>query len=791
MSLIRTIGDKFRAFAGTWSSMGQVGGGGSVAHSIGDSLGSAINAGANAPTSNIVMVYACITARRDAIGGVDFNLERAGKKGAGLVETGPLADLIARPNRDMLWGEYVRTIETHLSLYNVAAIYVDADGSKPIAMIPLHPSGLEVVHGVYGPSGTPTVERWRYTDPVTGMHRKFERDQVVIHRGYNPDAPLAALTALAPLKRTILNDNGIREANLALLKNDSTPSFLLSAAGLSTREQALELQRSWQEQNAGVGNRRKASVVWGQAKAEKLGLTPQEMEFLAGLSALRQDYYRVFRVTPAMVFDLVGETGLSQGSSTDEQIRMWWEMSGNGDLSIIEAMHNEILSRYPAMTAGATLVADSSRLPVFVRARQSKVADMVSLVGIGYRPDDASEYLDLDMPGHADNVARVPFNMQEIVIEDKTAASLALGGDEESIQDKALDGAQVASLNAIVQSVASGMLPADAAELMIAGAFPTISAEDAKKMIAAAASFTPQPDGEKSMGALDALERVLMDGARAAGDAAHKRLNALRDPLIKAEAKRWSRFWIEQRGRVLAAVGNLPERSAEEGEGDASQRRKDAKTRADELEALLGEIFDVESEHAALAARLSPIWKNEYQAGWEYANTELALKAEDNPFQIDDPKIKKALDRWTVKGQMANDTTDAALRGILADAFEKGLSNAELGDAIADYYQSNCVGEKSARPQTAARTQVNGIVNESRLMAAEEVGGLLKVWNHGSPDEPRPSHVAAAKQYADGIPLQDKFTLGAYECDAPGDATLPASEVCNCGCYLTFKKAEK
>ncbi|MDD5705425.1 MAG: phage portal protein [Kiritimatiellae bacterium] len=771
-----------------WQTFGPMVGAG-AATTIGDVLGSDINSGANAPTSNIVMVYACVRARRDAIGGVEFRAERPGRDGATTVENGPLVDLLERPNRDMLWGEYVRTIETHLTLYDVAAIYVDADGRKPIALVPLHPAGLTVEHGIYAPSGTPTVGAWRYSDPVTGEQRRFEREQVVIHRGYNPDAPLAALTAVTPLRRTILNDNGIREANLALLKNGSVPSFMLSAPGLSTREQARELQQAWQEQNSGIKKRHGVSVTWGQAKAEKLGLTPQEMEFLAGLSALRQDYYRVFRVAPAMTFDLIGETGLSQGSATDEQIRMWWEMVGTGEIQVIEGLHNEIFARWPAITAGARFVADSSSLPVFVRARQAKVKDVQSLVNLGWKPDDASEYLDLDLPAHADNIARVPFNMQAIgeTSEAETTASAAIaGGAAEGIQDKALNGAQVASLNAIVQSVASGMLPGEAAVLMIVGAFPTIPEADAKAMIAAAVAFEPEtpapaqsapgnggaPRG--ALAALAALERAI--GGRA--NAKRQALDVLRAALTKNEAKRWSRFWVEQRGRVLEAAKRLPAREAH-----AETRR-----RGDEAEQILGKIFDATAENAALAARLAPLWQQEFQAGWDFANQELAVKAADNPFQISDPRIKTALDRWTVHGQLANDTTSEALRKILQESFDEGLTNAELGDKIADYYANNCVGEKSARPQTAARTQVNGIVNESRLMAADEIGGLLKVWNHGSPDEPRPDHVAAAQTYAAGIPLDQKFKLGAYECDAPGAATLPADEVCNCTCFVTFVK---
>lgn len=64
--------------------------------------------------------------------------------------------------------------------------------------------------------------------------------------------------------------------------------------------------------------------------------------------------------------------------------------------------------------------------------------------------------------------------------------------DAGKVQDTALNGAQVTALQGIIQSVASGQLPALAAELMIIAAFPDMDEAEVKKMVASADKFTPE-----------------------------------------------------------------------------------------------------------------------------------------------------------------------------------------------------------------------------------------------------------------------------------------------------------
>lgn len=72
-------------------------------------------------------------------------------------------------------------------------------------------------------------------------------------------------------------------------------------------------------------------------------------------------------------------------------------------------------------------------------------------------------------------------------------------GAQADVQSQALNGAQLASLQAIVQAVADGTLPKDSAIQLVMIAIPTITPEQAGKLINPAASFKPKkPEPEKA-----------------------------------------------------------------------------------------------------------------------------------------------------------------------------------------------------------------------------------------------------------------------------------------------------
>ena len=684
--------------------------------------------GGTRAAENIVLVYGCIVARRDAVGGVPLKLVTGdGEEIAG----GPLADLLAKPNREQNWGQYVRQLETYCTLYNTIAVaLVGEPGRAPDELIALNPGALRAEMGVHAVTGTPVPKSWEYADPDTGIRRTFESGQIMIQQGFNPHAPLRPLSPLKVLSKTISQEGAAREMNLATMKNDIAGSMILEGPQGSTitKEQADELAQRFSDKYGGFKAHRKPVVLWGGVKANRELMTPQEMEYLTGLKFLRNDYYMVFRVYPAMLGEMTGETGLSQGSSTDSQKVAWWEDVGLPELALIAGLHqafvvdayewtgarkgarlSELAMRSARRSAGRMgralggtkplVYFEENAIPALARHRLTKTEQLTKLAAIGYRPDDINEFLDLGLPEHPDNMGRVAFALQEI-------------------------GAGVANAESGTGN---------------AGAKP------------------------RAVGLMEQLEVAIR--AEAGKPTKFEKFLA---PLEKAAAKRWSGFFVEQRGRVLKRLADT--------------------ARSDTAQSLLDKVFPLKDEDMHLVGKLAPLWAEHLKAGHDKFAAETKI---ENPFVVDSPNVQKAIEARKAQSLLANDTTSSEILDIFAKGLAEGSTNAMLGDEIAKYYADNCIGSESNRPLTAARTQTAGLVNEGELIAAKEAGGLLKYWIHGSPKDPRESHVKAAADYGpdNAIGLEDDFVVDGEHMQQPGDSNADIKNVANCTCSLGFKKA--
>lgn len=691
------------------------------------------------PAQHVLMAYACIMARREAIGGVPIRISDGNDN---LVESGPLYELLRNPNPRANWDQYVRILETHLTLWNMTAIAkVGEEGRLPDELVPLCPAYLTAEPGVHEPTGSAVAVAWNYRDPTTGRLRTYRPEELIVHVGYNPHAPLAPLSPIVALRRTMQGEIAAREQNLGMFLNDSTPKTVLETDAVLTKEQADEIMEKWEAKQKGFLNRHKTAALWGGLKAKALGLSPAEMEFLAGLKFLRTDYYMVFRVKPSMVGEMLGETGLSQGSSTEQQKVEWWEDVGLAELDLIAGLHQGLadefgradgarlrseasarrslarsevaararnIRRQPQATGRSALHVwhDDNAIPALVRHRLGKLDQAVKLTGLGYAPDDVNDYLDLGLPPHPDNQPRVPFSLQAI-------------GQTEMDETVETDSA---------------------------------------------------PEG--TVARLDRIEELVRAERPARAKATRATFDAFLKPREKAARTRWSRYFVEQRGRVLERMGKDAKR--------ADIERATADT-------LLAAVFPRKQEDADLVARLAPLWSQHMKDGVAFFEAETGTKLS---MQIDqDPAFEKALAGRQIQGLRVNDTTEEDLRGIFHEAYDTGATLNEIADSIAGYYKERMVGEGASRPMTAARTQTAGIVNEGRMIAAKQVGGLKKAWLHGSPNEPRPAHLEAQERYlAEPIGLDEKFEVNGIACDAPGSTELPVEEVANCTCTVLFVK---
>jgi hypothetical protein len=103
--------------------------------------------------------------------------------------------------------------------------------------------------------------------------------------------------------------------------------------------------------------------------------------------------------------------------------------------------------------------------------------------------------LDHDKPADSAPNGRPPGSTDDPAAAGKPAGSgAAPAPGAETVQDTALNGAQVSSMIELVQAVAEKKLPGPAAIEMLLLAFPSVGQERATRIVNAAASFAPKPD---------------------------------------------------------------------------------------------------------------------------------------------------------------------------------------------------------------------------------------------------------------------------------------------------------
>ena len=110
----------------------------------------------------------------------------------------------------------------------------------------------------------------------------------------------------------------------------------------------------------------------------------------------------------------------------------------------------------------------------------------------------------------------------------------------------------------------------------------------------------------------------------------------------------------------------------------------------------------------------------------------------------------------------------------------KGLNTNDLAKLINEKF----VEISKGRARTISRTESANLFNNANLNTAQEVGMKYKTWIHGvnSPNE-RPHHKALS---GTKLKFDEKFVLNGIECDTAHDNSLPAREVCNCSCIVSY-----
>lgn len=269
-----------------------------------------------------VIVYRCVNLIARGIASVPWLLYDHDEE----IENHPLLDLLKMPSPQQAGSSFIEAIVGYLLLSGNS--YVEAVMNHegiPVELYPLRPDRMKVIPCLSG-----VAQAFEYV--ANGYTRRLDCDPIsgksaVLHmKNFHPQNDWYGLSPLEAAAQSIDQHNIVAEHNLALLQNGGRPSGALlvrpnpHSHGLSDsqRESLREDVRRVYEggQNAG-----KVLILEGDFDWREMGLSPKDLDFIAGKNLSAREIAQAFGVPPM----LVGVPGDATFSNYKEARFHLWE----------------------------------------------------------------------------------------------------------------------------------------------------------------------------------------------------------------------------------------------------------------------------------------------------------------------------------------------------------------------------------------------------------------------------------------------------------------------------------
>lgn len=378
------------------------------------------------PYRQLPVVYACIQAKARNIAKVPFVLHEEGS--GDVIESGPLVDLFANPNkvtsRYELWQGIVISLDTGGEFFLYPEPKTDKDGI---------PTGLWVIPPTWVETWKTSGGAWLGWTMKRGKDRlNVAADEMIHGKYWNPEDELRGL---APIKSLALPSaihwNALRYSRL-FFENDATPSVVLESEKGLTLKQEKELQEKLYEKRRGV-EKAHGFLILGGMTAKTIAPANKDIQLLEMLNASIDQVCMAFGV-PKTELSLYGDVNRATAFTQDRSF--WTKTLVPLGTLIADEINRDFLKRF-----GVYGEFDWSKVDAIRYDLVDKVDAAVKLVSIGFTPNEVNDRLDLgfeDQPWRDEPIMGLPAP-EEPEPEDKPTKT-----DEQAtkaLSDKALSDA--------------------------------------------------------------------------------------------------------------------------------------------------------------------------------------------------------------------------------------------------------------------------------------------------------------------------------------------------------------
>lgn len=359
----------------------------------------------------------------------------------------------------------------------------------PVIFEPADAAGAPIINN----SQFPTQWRAMFQDGV----RLIQPHQVARFSFFNPNNPLRGLAPVDVAMSAANASYASGKWKEAFYKNSANPGGWIETS-ITDAKKVKEYRDLWEDRHKGPTKHGRMEVMPKDFKFVPNTMTSVEMEFIEGLKWNRDEMVAALGVPKAVLSitdDLNYATHLGQS-------RVFWTSRILPLMRDIEdVLWTSLFSRVEGGKYHGKF--DISNVPELQSDIGEKITQGTGLSNLGYDTNDINDRLSLGMP-EIDATASV----DPTIAVDPLAPAVA-------VADSAMNGAQVASLQAIVSDVSTGILAPESAKAMLKIAFPTIDEAEAASIIDPAAEFAAKNPPELSAKTPDANAANVADAQQA------------------------------------------------------------------------------------------------------------------------------------------------------------------------------------------------------------------------------------------------------------------------------------
>jgi HK97 family phage portal protein len=533
--------------------------------------------------------------------------------------------------------------------------------------------------------------------------------------------------------------------------NDAVPQMVGMMPGAD--EAGVKRQKElWQQEHGGYNNSNKVAWLNWDAKFQLLKETNKDMDFIESRKYLRDTANQHFSIPP----ELFGILENSNRSTIDAAYYLYTKNVLRKELKFIDDTLN--MQLVPEFDKDTFLEHDNV-VPEDAAFELSKATEGLKNGGVlvdewrqanGWEPLPKGKGQVLYTP-----LNMIPTNLGESDAETANGTVDLQGADK--IADTAMNGAQIASLVAIVASVANGEIPRETGIQIIMSAF-VFDREKAERILdKAGIDFEPTAPPEKPPDAPAAPAAPVEPPKSAKKGLSAEQKNRSWEIIDKAAVKNEQHF-----------VDNLKRYFQSQQDRIVNSLAKSVKAITDDPD----ELLDWTEENGKLKTTLKPLWLSSMKEGATAANEAFGF---DIGFDVLNPKFLDWIDsNGAERVTGINTTTQTKLQKTLSEGIADGEGIPKLKNRVLDVMNE----AKTSRAMLISKTETHNTVSTGTHETYKAAGVKKQEWLTSMDGRERESH---AELNGEVVGVDESFSNGlAY----PGDPSGAPEEVCNCRCTL-------